>query len=119
MITKEEANHFAREWIEAWNSHDLERVLSHYTGDFEMSSPFIVGFTGEPLGTLQSKESVRAHWQIALERIPDLHFELIEVLTGVSSITIYHKAVLGKRATEVFFLNENGKVFKALAHYNE
>lgn len=60
MITKEEANHFAREWIEAWNSHDLERVLSHYTDDFEMSSPFIVGFTGEPLGTLRGKESVRA-----------------------------------------------------------
>lgn len=58
-------------------------------------------------------------WQIALERIPDLHFELIEVLTGVSSLTIYYKAVLGKRATEVFFLNANGKVFKALAHYNE
>ncbi|MEI8247817.1 MAG: hypothetical protein WCI51_18415 [Lentisphaerota bacterium] len=32
---------FATEWIAAWNSHDLNRVLSHYSEDFETSSPFI------------------------------------------------------------------------------
>jgi ketosteroid isomerase-like protein len=42
MITKEQALDFAHEWVAAWNAHDLERVLSHYTEDFEMSSPFIV-----------------------------------------------------------------------------
>ena len=26
MLTEEFAAEFAREWIEAWNSHDLERV---------------------------------------------------------------------------------------------
>lgn len=94
----------------------MEWVLSHYTDDVEMSSPFIVGFTGEPSGTLRGKESVRAYWQIALERVPDLHFELLEVLAGVNSIVIYYNAVMGKRASEVFFLGENGKVFQAFAH---
>jgi ketosteroid isomerase-like protein len=32
-ITKEWAESFAVEWIEAWNGHDLPRVLSHYTDD--------------------------------------------------------------------------------------
>ena len=27
-----------REWIAAWNSHDLERVLALYTEDAEMTS---------------------------------------------------------------------------------
>ena len=36
------AERFAAEWVEAWNAHDLERVLSHYAEDFEMSSPYIV-----------------------------------------------------------------------------
>ena len=35
---------FARDWIEGWNTHALERVLSHYADDFEMSSPFIGQF---------------------------------------------------------------------------
>jgi len=30
MIDRNFAARFAREWIAAWNSHDLERVLSHY-----------------------------------------------------------------------------------------
>jgi ketosteroid isomerase-like protein len=29
---------FGREWIAAWNSHDLERVLALYTDEAEMTS---------------------------------------------------------------------------------
>jgi len=29
MITAEEAGEFAREWVEAWNAHDLARVPAH------------------------------------------------------------------------------------------
>jgi hypothetical protein len=119
MITKEQALDFAHEWVAAWNAHDLERVLSHYTEDFEMSSPFIVSFTGEPSGTLKGRAQVGAYWRTALERIPNLRFELLEVFTCVNSITIYYKAVLGKLATEIFFINQEGKVYKALAHYNQ
>jgi hypothetical protein len=118
MVTRDRALKFAREWIEAWNAHDLEAVLSHYTDDFEMSSPFIAAFAGESSGTLKGKTQVGAYWHTALTRIPDLRFELLEVFTCVNSITIYYKAVLGKLATEVFFLNQDGKAYKALAHYN-
>lgn len=118
MLSPEAAQEFAREWIASWNSHDIERVLSHYTDDFEMSSPFIAAFAGEPLGTLKGKPQVRAYWEAALARLPDLNFELLDVFTGADSLTIYYKAVMGKFATEVLLLNENGKVYKALAHYN-
>ena len=36
MITKDWAHKFAQEWVEAWNAHDIERVLSYYTDDFEI-----------------------------------------------------------------------------------
>ena len=48
----------------------------------------------EPTGTIKGKEKVRAYWAQALERLPDLHFDLIEVLASVDSITIYYHAVL-------------------------
>lgn len=118
MVTRDRALKFAEEWIEAWNAHDLQGVLSHYTDDFEMNSPFIAAFTDERSGTLRGKTQVSAYWQNALKRIPDLRFELLEVFTCVSSITIYYKAVMGKLATEVFFLNQDGKAYKAFAHYN-
>ena len=32
---------FAKEWIDAWNSHDLDRILAHYAEDIEISTPMI------------------------------------------------------------------------------
>lgn len=118
-MTQMEAARFARECIEAWNARDLERVLSHYTDDFEMSSPFIVTLGGEASGTLRGKAAVRAYWQTALQRHTNLHFELLEVFVGISSLVILYKAVQGRRATEVQLLNERGQVFKAMAHYDQ
>jgi hypothetical protein len=117
-LTKEQALSFAQDWVEAWNAHDLDRVLAHYTDDVQMSSPFIVAFIGDPSGTLNGKPAVRAYWQTALTRIPDLHFELLGVFTCVNSLVIHYKAVLGTLATEVLFLGDDGRVCKALAHYD-
>jgi hypothetical protein len=47
------------------------------------------------------------------------HFELIEVFSGVDSICICYKSVLGLRAVEWLHFDSNGKVSKASAHYNE
>jgi hypothetical protein len=47
------ADKFAQEWIAAWNAHDVDRVLTHYTNDFEMTSPVITQVTGEPSGKLK------------------------------------------------------------------
>ena len=52
MIEKCFAEEFARDWIESWNSHNLDRILSHYSDQFEMSSPKIIQIAGEPSGTL-------------------------------------------------------------------
>jgi ketosteroid isomerase-like protein len=118
MISIEQAQKFGQEWVDSWNSHDLDRILSHYADDFQMTSPFIAAMMHEPSGTLTGKAKVRAYWAQALERLPDLHFELIEVLASVDSITIYYHAVLGKRAAEVLFFDDTGKVRQAVAHYN-
>jgi len=53
----------------------------------------------------------------ALQLIPDLHFELVSVLVGVGSVTIYYKGAGGRLAAEVFFFDANQKVSRAVAHY--
>ena len=111
------AEHFAADWMDAWNAHDLNRVLSHYADDFEMSSPVIVQMAHEPSGTLRGKAAVRAYWKKALELMPDLHFELISVLVGVTSITLYYKGAHGRLAAEVFHFGAEQKVSRAFAHY--
>jgi hypothetical protein len=115
-LTSQFALDFAREWIAAWNAHDLAYILSHYADDFEMSSPVIVQLVGEPSGVLRGKPAVGAYWALALERIPDLHFELEHVYGGVNSVTIGYRGPRGLGA-EVFWFNPEGKVQRAAAHY--
>ena len=55
------AEKFSKEWVEAWNSHDIDKILSHYTEDFEMSSPLIVSRMEITSGTLKGKEAVRKY----------------------------------------------------------
>ena len=109
--------HFTTDWIDSWNAHDLDRILSHYSDQFEMSSPAIIQVAGEPSGTLQGKVAVRAYWKKALELIPDLQFELLQVLAGVNSITVHYKGARGRLAAEVFHFGPDQKVTRAFAHY--
>lgn len=118
MIEKGFAEKFALDWIESWNSHDLDRILSHYSDQFEMSSPKIIQIAGEPSGTLKGKRAVGSYWTKALELIPDLRFELVTTLIGVGSITLYYKSAGGQLAAEVFYFGPDHKVFKAYAHYS-
>lgn len=113
------AQAFAQKWIESWNSHNLENILNHYSEDIEITTPMIKMVGGINSGTLKGKESVSEYWKKALNKIPDLHFELIEVTEGVDSIALFYKSVMNKNAIEVMFFNKNGKVNKMIAYYTE
>jgi ketosteroid isomerase-like protein len=116
MLTREFADHFAAEWIAAWNSHELDRILAHYSDDFTMSSTMIASVVQEPSGTLQGKAAIGAYWAKALARIPDLHFTLIHTFVGAGSLAIHYQGARGP-AVEVFFFNDQGLVQTAAAHY--
>lgn len=116
MLTHDFARAFASSWIAAWNSHDLERILTHYTDDFVMSSPRIALVAGEPSGILQGKQRIGPYWRTALELSPQLYFEHLSTFVSADSIVIHYRGVRGLTA-EVLFFNDVGKVYRAAAHY--
>jgi hypothetical protein len=115
MIDRTFAEAFAAEWIAAWNAHDLERILSHYADDFEMSSPFIVQRMGEASGRLRGKTAMRAYWGPALAG--ELHFTLEEVLLGVDALTILYRRHDGGRVAETIEFDAARHAVRAAAHY--
>ncbi|OYW24167.1 MAG: polyketide cyclase [Hydrogenophilales bacterium 12-63-5] len=117
LVTQDAALTFAQDWTDAWNRHDLNAVLDHFTRNFEFSSPYIIELAGEASGCLRGHEAIRSYWETGIARIPDLHFKLIDVLAGVSSLTIYYAGHRGMVA-ETFHLDGNGKAFKAVACYS-
>lgn len=109
---------FAKEWIEAWNSHDLDRILSHYSEDFEIWTPYIKIHMGpNSPDSLKGKEAVRAYWTKGLQASPPIKFDLLDAAESINSIGLYYKSSRGKRVMEVMHFNSSGKVHKAVVHY--
>ena len=112
-----DAKAFAEEWVAAWNAHDLERILGHYSDDFEIITPMIKMSLGVDTGSLVGKAAIADYWRAALEKMPDLHFELLDVCTGVNSIAVYYKSVMDKLAIEVMEFDDAGRVERVVVHY--
>lgn len=118
-MTKEFAIAFAKAWIDAWNAHDLEKILSHYSEDFRIESPMAVKLYPRSGGTVKGKSEVRKYWKIGLEKSPDLRFELLDVLVGVNSLALYlFNSASKKKSIEVMSFNTEKKVFKAIVNYS-
>ncbi|MCB9853877.1 MAG: nuclear transport factor 2 family protein [Phycisphaerales bacterium] len=117
MITRAFAEQFASEWIEAWNAHDLDRVLAHYSDSVRFASPFIAAITGDASGTLTGAAALRAYWQKAMAAYPDLRFELIETFVGADSVVLYYRSVKGMIAAEAMRFDAEGRVAEAWANY--
>jgi hypothetical protein len=115
-ITCEFADVFARDWFEAWNTHDLERILKHYDDAVRFTSPFAIEFADET-GTVNGKQALRAYWEKALERLPDLEFQPINTVPGVDSISLIYVSVRNLYAVETMLLGEDGLVREVHCHY--
>ena len=118
MISHEQADRFATEWIGAWNAHDLDAVVAHYAEDVTFVSPFVAALTGEESAQIEGRAGLREYFGRALEAFPDLHFELYTALPGVSSVALHYRSVGGRLAIETMELDADGFVVRAAAHYS-
>jgi hypothetical protein len=62
---------------------------------------------------------LRKHFLKGLELAPNLHFEFIELLTGVDGMTIIYKRETGVVVADVIQLDSNGKGKIVKAYYGE
>jgi hypothetical protein len=107
---------FEREWIEAWNAHDLDRILSHYRDDVRFLSPIAARF-GAPHGELRGRRALREYFARGLATYPALQFQPIAAFGGIRSIALYYRSVENRAAIEVMDLDARGQVRGAAAHY--
>jgi hypothetical protein len=109
---------FAQEWVDAFNEHDLERILSHYTEDVRLFSPLYLQFTDGISDQLNGKSQLRHYFGTALQRFPNLRFTLLGVAEGSRGPCIRYHTNLGDRiALEAFELDASGKAARVLCHY--
>ncbi|WP_214408862.1 nuclear transport factor 2 family protein [Sphaerisporangium fuscum] len=97
----ERAQRFADEWVDGWNSHDLDRILKHYSDDVVFTSPVAARILDGSDGVVRGKEALRAYWTEALSRIDDLRFEVLGVYAGVDTVVVNYRNQVGQLVNEV------------------
>lgn len=107
----------AKEWVAAWNAHDLERILSHYAEDVELTSPLVARLTDGKESVVRGRAGLRDYFARGLQAFPTLHFDFIRLYCGVRSCVLEYHSVNGLRSAEVMEFDDHGKVRRVLAHY--
>lgn len=100
-MDRAEAQTFAESWLQAWNAHDLDAVLSHFTDDVVFTSPIAAKIVEGSDGVIRGKAALREYWQEGLRRIPDLRFELRGIYVGQTTLVINYRNQSGGLVNEV------------------
>ena len=119
LLTAGKANEFAAEWIEAWNSHDLSRILSHYSDEIVFSSPLLASVGGIASGSLRGRDALGMYFSAALSKFPNLRFELHNVFHGTDALTIVYRSVNDLEAAETMVLSDELRVKRVWAQYDK
>ena len=118
MLTESKARKFAKEWIEAWNSHDLDAIAGHYAAGVNLTSPVAARLLGDDSGKVVGAEALREYFKKGLEVYPELSFELLDVMWGISSIVLYYRNQVGTKSGEFMEFDSEGKVVRVVANYS-
>ena len=113
------AREFAQDWVDAWNSHDLERILTHYDDEVLLVSPVALKLLSGD-GTVRGKAALREYFLRGIQAFPDLRFNLIDALWGIETIVVYYiNNVRGTKTAEVMLMNPAGKIRRVWANYDQ
>lgn len=110
---------FAHDWIDAWNAHDLERVLAHYAEDVVFTSPYAAQVEPESRGVIHGIGALRSYWSAGLARNPDLHFDLVQVLETCDGVTILYRNHRDQFVAETLLFDSEGLVTVGFAAYEQ
>ncbi|WP_300056412.1 nuclear transport factor 2 family protein [uncultured Roseobacter sp.] len=104
---------FAEEWEAAWNAHDLDRILAHYSADVVFRSQKAMRLTGR--GEIHGRDALRGYWAAALAQQPDLSFIVVDVLRGHGMVVILYRNQRDVLAAETLRFGPDGLVVEASA----
>lgn len=114
------ARQFAQEWIDAWNSHDIDGILHHYDDQVVLISPVALSLLNNGTGLVEGKPALRDYFLLGLRAYPHLRFDLLDVFWGVETIALtYSNNVRSGRSAEVMQLTPAGKVCRVWANYDK
>ena len=118
MLTIEKTADYVKRWVAAFESKDLDRVLTFYADDVIFHSPLVARLSHDPGGTVQGKAALRSYVKKGFEVFDHIKLSVLDVLRGVDSIAIHYEGITGTHVVEVLFFDKDGAVRESYVHYS-
>ena len=67
-------HNIAQQWFDAFNEHDLEKLLGLYDDNAQHYSPKLKIRQPETQGLITGKDALRAWWRDSFDRLPTLQY---------------------------------------------
>lgn len=119
-MSAEQNKRIAQAWFNAFNEHNLEKLLLLYDNEAQHYSPKLKIRRPETAGLIKGKNSLRAWWQDAFDRLPSLRYEVITFTADVEQVFMeYIRHVNGEedlRVGEVLQIRNGLIVFSRVYH---
>lgn len=112
--------HIARQWLSAFNEHNLEKLLALYALDAVHYSPKLKLRHPETNGLIKGKENLHAWWKDAFDRLPTLQYKATSLTANSERVFMeYVRLVKGEESmlvAEVLEINDNLIVSSRVYH---
>ena len=76
----------ARKWFDAFNEHNLEKLLALYSDTAQHYSPKLKTRKPETNGLITGKAALSAWWQDSFDRLPTLTYKPIHIIADDSTV---------------------------------
>ncbi|HET7502228.1 MAG TPA: nuclear transport factor 2 family protein [Kofleriaceae bacterium] len=104
-------------WIDAWNRHDLEAILDHYSDQVEFVSRAIIELGIDPAGAVVGKPALRRVFVAGLLADPELRFTPLHTFRGVGESALYYIGFRQQHVVEIHALDDRDKIIAARAYH--
>lgn len=82
---------FIQDWLEGWNTRDVERIMAHYDEAATFQSPSVLALQPASNGVISGRDAIRELYALSLERLPSLRFELEEMIERPSGVILIYR----------------------------
>lgn len=119
-MTPENLQSIAFKWFDAFNTHNLEQLLSLYDDDAEHYSPKLKIRKPETQGMIIGKQALREWWQEAFNRLPSLNYKVTSLTANGDRVFMeYIRSVEGEEnlpVAEVLIVKEGNIIASRVYH---
>lgn len=110
----------AMKWFEAFNAHDLEKLLALYADDAKHYSPKLKVRHPETDGLIEGKNALRSWWQDAFIRLPSLKYIVLKLTADEEQVFMeYTRKADGEKDMSIGEVLEikNGKIIASRVYH--